>query len=209
MPITTRCQVAPLFISQLLRAVVFPAEPRRASHATALGACVSCTRPALLPLSGRLLAFALPVLAHTPLPCTFLETTSPSDTPGSVCRHLLATGCPPLGLCRGPLAPVLPLSGHGTHPTPCLAVRWCHRYTLGVPCPSVRLSGSPAGMSCLGCVSAYWGFLLAPTGPYHSRLPGGHLLSVLCRILGPCRGMTRLWSCDPPCGQWLQGLAVR
>src|SRR5262249_15704148 len=37
-----------------------------------------------------------------------------------------------------------------------------------------------------------------PPLPPHSRLPGGHLLSVPCRILGPCRGMTRLWPCDQP-----------
>jgi len=72
---------------------------------------------------------------------------------------------PPLGLCRRPL--VLPCRPPDTPRIP-------HRVShsggttgapLGVPCSSVRLPGSPAGMLCLGCVSAYWEFLPAPTGP--------------------------------------------
>jgi hypothetical protein len=105
---------------------------------------------------------------------------------------------PPLGLCRRPL--VLPCRPPDT---PRIPHRVSHSGgTTGAPPRGAVFQRALARLACWDVVPGLCfrllGVFARPHWPPHSRLPGGHLLSVPCRISGPCRSMTRLWPCDQP-----------
>jgi len=137
-----------------------------------------------------------PTLKKIPVLCSYLAVRRESGM--EECGNPSGIQGPASWPMQEAARPTLPSSGHATHPTPRLALRWHHR---GPPRGAV-FQRALARLACWDVVPGLCfrllGVFARPHWLPHSRLPGGHLLSVPCRISGPCRSMTRLWPCDQP-----------